>query len=200
MPDDTKKLDSFIKEIMSDAKNESESILASVERDRRRALESARNEYRVEAESFYQSEIIRIRAESGRAISQKLMDNKRVLHQYRQEQTDELTKDVIRKLEAYTQTPEYIDHLHKLLGSALAQFHYEPVVVYLRPADVAMAAQVGQALPRAGITFEEGAIQLGGLICECPKRRLRADLTFDSRLAEISSRYSELFEWEANDG
>jgi len=197
MAEEIKKLDAFIKEIMNDARSESESILAAVDTDRGRAMEDAEKEYRAEAERFVQSESARARAESGRAISGKLMDNKRSLFQYRQKLTDELTEDVKSRLEAYTQTPDYVKHLEGLLGKALKLFNYAPVTVYMRPVDLETIRRAGRALPRTGLTMKEGAFELGGLICECPERRLRADLTFDTRLAEIRSRYSELFELDS---
>ncbi|MCL1804675.1 MAG: V-type ATP synthase subunit E family protein [Clostridiales bacterium] len=196
MPDEAKKLDTFIKEIMNDARSGSESILAAVEADRSCAMAEAEREYRAEADRFVRDGAARARAESGRRISRKLMENKRALHQYRQELSAELTEDVKARLRAYTQTPEYLTRLESLLHEVLEQFDYESVTVYLRPIDLELIRQMGKALPRAGLTFEEGAFELGGLICECPGRRLRSDLTFDLKLEELSSRYSELFALE----
>jgi vacuolar-type H+-ATPase subunit E/Vma4 len=194
MPEDTNKLDSFIKQIMDDARSESASILAAVDTDRGKAMEDAEREYRAEAERFVQSETARARAESGRAMSKKLLDDKRYLFQYRQKLSGELTEIVKGRLEAFAHTAEYSGQLVRLLQKALGLFGNAPMTVYLRQSDMPLAEELFRAFPDAALSFVEGNIELGGLICACPKRRLSADLTFDARLADISSRYSELFE------
>lgn len=196
MPEEITKLDAFIKVIMNDAKSESEAILSEVDANRGLALESAKKEYQDEADRYFQSELSRAKAESGRAVSKKLLENKRSLFHYRQKLGDELTEDVKNRIGEYTLTPEYGQRLEKLLQQALAQFHGSQVKVFLRPGDLILAQQFAKIPDYENVAFEEGDIELGGLICECPSQRLRADLTFDTRLAEISSRYSELFELE----
>jgi vacuolar-type H+-ATPase subunit E/Vma4 len=195
MPDDQRKLDAFIKEIISDADRERDRIRADYRARMDEAIEEAKLTYCAEAERYFQNEMTRVRAESGRAISKKLMGDKHALFLYRQKLTDELSEDVKKRIDAYTRTPEYMIHLEKLFYTALEQFHFEPVVVYLRPVDLQTTTQIGKALPKDGITLKEGAFTLGGLICECPGRHLMLDLTFDAKFADISARYSELLEY-----
>ena len=196
MPEDMRKLDIFIKTVMSDARSESEAILAAVDTDRSEAMSEAEKEYRAEADSYIQGELARAQSESGKAISRKLLDNKRALYQYRRKLAEELTEEVKRRLGEYTLTPDYGKRLEKLLRAALDRFGGAPVKVYLRPSDTGWTEQMRAAFPEADLTFEEGGFVLGGMICECAGLRLRADLTFDARLDEISARYSELFEFD----
>jgi vacuolar-type H+-ATPase subunit E/Vma4 len=194
VPEDPKKLESFITMLVNDARSESDRIRADNRTRLTEAIAEAKLEFAAQAERHIQSGLAQARAESGRAISKKLVDDKQRLFLYRKKLTDELLDDVRRRIEAYARTPEYFIQLGAFLRTAMEQFEYEPVVVYLRPEDIQTMAQIGQALPGSGISIEAGTFVLGGLICECPGRHLMLDMTFDAKFAEISARHSEFEE------
>ena len=76
------------------------------------------------------------------------------------------------------------------------------VRVLLRREDAGHEAHLRAAAPEVELSFAEGKFELGGMIIEFPMQHRRADLTFDTALEDLSSRFTEItgFGMEDSDG
>ena len=76
------------------------------------------------------------------------------------------------------------------------------VRVLLRREDAGHEAHLRAVAPEVELSFAEGKFELGGMIIEFPMQHRRADLTFDTALEDLSSRFTEItgFGMEDSDG
>ena len=61
-----------------------------------------------------------------------------------------------------------------------------------------MAPVDREKLPDLELTVLEGDFRLGGLCLYCPKKRVRADLSFDSAMSDMVGHFSEISGMEMN--
>ncbi len=187
------KLNNFTRNILNDAKTECDAIFAEIEKERKQSLSAAEDEVLSETYQFIKSEVSRLKTQSGRAVSKKVLDNKRVLCARREEIAERVISGVKARLAEFVKTDEYIRHLIGLLQHAEKQFDCGDTTVFLAAADMHLVPALKQALTRTNVSFcETDSIKLGGLIAECPSKQLRADETFDSDLIELQGHFSEL--------
>lgn len=189
MPHIDEKIERFTKAITSGAVADSQAILEEVRRQRESSLATAEDEALNDAYQYIKNEISRIRTESGRQVSRKLMDNKRILYARRAELSEAVLRDVQEKLAAYVKQPAYAGHLTQLILEALSSFGDAPTVVSLRPEDMALVPQIEKQLAGRPVTFVEGHFRLGGMTAECPSRQQQINQTFDANWEDWKTRF-----------
>lgn len=193
MSNQTDKLNNFTRSILSDAKAECDLIFQEIEKERAQSLTQAEDEVLAETYQHIKSEVSRLKTQAGRAVSKKVLENKRVVCAHREKISARVIDEVKTRLAEFVKTEEYIRHLIGLLKSADKQFDSADTVVFLTGADMHLVPTLQQALLRTNVTFcpcED--ITLGGLIAECPSKLLRVDESFDSDLVDLQSHFSEL--------
>jgi vacuolar-type H+-ATPase subunit E/Vma4 len=186
------KLDRFTSVIRADALNESKKIYEDIRLESESMLTSAEDEALAESFRYIKNEVSRIRGESGRRISKKIMESKRALAKRRAEMGESVLGAVRERLAAFVKTDAYADLLRSLTLRAAQTFAAE-TVVYLRDEDMPLAGKLAPKNPPCGISFAKGDFILGGIIAACPQKRLQIDESFDTTLGELSERFSELF-------
>ena len=170
------KLDYFTAVIAADAKAECDLLLEEIRREKESTLTAAEDETLNEAFQYIKSEIARIQVESGRAISKKIMENKRVLFHMRETMLTELLEDAQVKLRDFAQTPAYGQLLIDELSRALPAFADAPAVIHLRPADSHLIPALREALATFKPTFAEASFQWGGFLLSCPEKARQLEI------------------------
>ena len=157
-------------------------------------LSAAEARIKRETDAELQARSSEIKAETGRAISRRLLENKRAIASRREEMAKEVFAKVREKLLAFTETEAYLPHLKRLYREAFAALG-NPFdgVILLRPEDMKYARELAAELPGRHVTFQEGSFSLGGLIVDCHSRLLRADQSYDTALGDLDGHFAELF-------
>lgn len=193
MPELSKKLDRFTAAILAEATAENERVMARLRAKRKAACDAAEDQSLLEAYHYIRSEVGRIKSEAGRRVSRHMLENKRTLYLRREAISQEVFGLVEARIQAFTQTPAYLDRLRALLAQALEALPgAKDVRVLLRPADMKYADALGAAAGRP-VVFDQGNFALGGLVAESASLGRQADASFDSAMAERSGHFAELF-------
>ena len=189
-----KKLDRFTATILAEATAETERAITALKQKKTEELSAAEDRILLETYNYIHGEVSRIKAEAGRRISARMLENKRAVCLRRDEIAREVFDAVREKIAAYTADPAYADRLRALLQEALHVLTgAEDVRVYLRPADRLHAAALAASAPELHLTFLDGTFSLGGLVAESPSLGLRCDSSFDSALEALEGHFAELF-------
>lgn len=193
MPNINQKLDRFTATILSAASEETERSMQEMRALRDAALQDAEDKVLLEAYQYIHSEVGRIKGESGRLVSRRMLDNKRALALRREEIAQEVLGLVGKKIAAFTATPAYRDRLEGLLREALERLDgAADLQLFLRPDDMALAERLRPLLP-AGSTLVPATFRMGGLIAQSQQLGLRVDSSFDSEAQALSGHFAELF-------
>ncbi len=194
MPDSIEKLERFKKLLLEDAAAERDEMLRQVEAERTRRISAAEAELKRKTQGEIQLRANTITAESGRALSRRLLADKRLIATRREEIAHEVFGAVREKILAFTQTQEYLPHLKKLYTEAFQALGspYDGVLL-LRREDMGYARELTQTLPGRHVQVQEGSFVLGGLIVDCHSKLLRADQSYDTALDELDGHFAELF-------
>ena len=193
MPDMTEKLDRFTAKILAEASAETQRAMDQVRQQRASALRRAEDQVLREAYQYIHQEVARIKAEAGRSVSRRMLENQRALSLRREEMAQETFALVRAKISAFTRTPAYGDRLEGLLKEALEQLPgAEDVQVCLRPEDREWIPRLTRAAGRK-VDFQEGDFRMGGLVARSASLGLRVDGSFDSAAQELSGHFAELF-------
>ena len=187
------KLDRFTAAVLSEAAQETDSLLQEIEQRRKQVLSDAEAQALDESHEYLHGQLDRVKAELGQQVSRHMLENKRALALRREEIARGVFAKVVQKVEAYTAGGDYPDRLLALLRQAVQAIGEGSLVVYLRPQDMSLAPRLRQALPRQSVEVRQGSFHLGGLIVDCPEKNLRADQTFDGKLKDLDGHFAELF-------
>ena len=207
MPDLNEKLDRFTQIILDEAAQERNALLKQVSEERNTRIRAARAEIKRENDQKIQQRSAALTAETGRAISRKLLEDKRKVSARREEIAAEVFAAVREKIHAFTQTEDYLSHLKKLYAEAFSALG-NPFdgIILLRPEDMDYARELAGVLPGRHVSFQEGDFTLGGLIVDCQSKLLRADQSYDTALGDLEGHFAELFglslsdDWEVQNG
>ena len=188
------KLERFKKLVINDARQAQDETIRQAQEVRAQRLDAAEARFRREFDELRQRRSQEILADNGQEISRRLMQSKRAVAARREEIGHEVFAAVREKLLAYTETPDYLEHLKKLLSEAFSALGnpYDGTVL-LREADMKYASELSKLLPGRHISFEPGSFRLGGLIVDCNSKLLRADQSYDTELSNLEAHFAELF-------
>jgi vacuolar-type H+-ATPase subunit E/Vma4 len=194
MPDINEKLDIFKQIVLDDAASERDALIGEVTAATAERLAQAEAQIKRETEAKVQAQASAISGESGREISRKLLQNKRIIATRREEIAHEVFALVREKLLAFTQTPDYLEHLKALYVEAFSSLGnpYDGVIL-LREEDLQYSKALAATLPGRHVTFQAGSFKLGGLIVDCHSKLLRADQSYDTALGDLDGHFAELF-------
>lgn len=194
MPDINEKIDIFSQIVLKDAAKERDALLEQVARERQKRLAEAEAKIKHETDLRVQVRASSISGESGRTLSKKLLEEKRIIATRREEIAKEVFQSVREKILEFTKTEEYLPHLKKLYVEAFSALGnpYDGVI-WLRQEDLPFSRELAAALPGRHVTFQAGSFKLGGLIVDCHSKLLRADQTYDTALGDLDGHFAELF-------
>lgn len=194
MPILNKKLDRFTTALLADATAETERTVAELKRKRAEALTEAERQVLNETYNYIHGEVGRIKADSGRRVSKRMLDAKREVYLRRSEIATEVFDAVRERIATYTATPAYGQRLCQLLEDGVATLKGgEDIQIYLRPEDMGLSDTLRNHMPSVTFSFEEGDFVLGGLVAQSLQLGLRCDSTFDSAEEALEGHFAELF-------
>jgi len=194
MPEKEKKTENFLTSILNDARAQTDDVEKEIEKRRQQAFKQAEDDILNETYHKIRNEIARIRNESGREISRKMMDNKMALHKKREQVADRVFAEVIRRVNAFVDSNDYPGYLEDILTEARERFGDRDIKVYFRNDDMRYAAMMAKTVGEAHATlYPTSEIKTGGLIIECPDMAVRLDRSLDSAITNQRAHFIELF-------
>ena len=162
-------------------------------------MAEAHTKFRSEINRWREAKTAEVRAQEMRRVNSVLAENRRAMLDYRESCAKEVFAAMPERIRAFTESADYPAHLVKLLRRAYdAIGGNAPMQLYLREADMALAEQLKESLPDVELTVLEGDFRYGGLCLNCPEKRVRADLSFDSAMTDMVGHFSELSGMEMN--
>lgn len=188
------KLSKFISAMFDDARSESNSINLKIEQRRQTYMEAAENEILTDVFNYIRTEVSKAKNSSGRMISRKTLENKRELFNARNAVTDKVLGQVKVKIAEFVGSPGYLSELIKMVSKASEQLNADDIIIYLRSRDLPLKTQIERGLDgdTPPVTFAAGSFSLGGIQAVSPSKKLRLDLTYDSRCEDARLRFAEL--------
>lgn len=194
MPDINEKINIFSQIVLNDATKERDNLLQEVAQERQKRLSEAEAQIKRETDIKVQARASVISGESGRALSRKLLEEKRIIATRREEIAKEVFQAVREKILEFTKTEEYLPHLKQLYVEAFSALGnpYDGVIL-LRQEDLQYSRELAATLPGRHVTFQAGSFKLGGLIVDCHSKLLRADQSYDTALGDLDGHFAELF-------
>ena len=194
MPEQTQKLIHFTDNVLKAASRESQELDQQLEEQRKAALEEARKAALDSAKNYYVREAAKLKAEAGREVSKHLMDGKRQVYLRRTQVAQEVFDQVRQKVDAFTASDAYPEHLKKLLARAMERLDgVDEIYLRLRQEDLPLGPMLAESVAPVKVKYEGGKIQVGGLAVRCPQLGIRVDCSFDTELEELSGHFAETF-------
>ena len=156
------KLDRFKQLVLNDAAKERDALQRQISRERDVRLREAEDQIKRETDAMVQSRARAITSETGRQISKRMLADKRIITNRREAIAQEVFAAVREKINAFTQTDDYLPHLKKLYAEAFkALGNPYDGEIWLRPSDMQYSRELAASLPGKHVTFKEGAFTLG---------------------------------------
>lgn len=191
MENEQEKLTAFVGHVLLDAGSEASALMSEVEQARTKAMDKTENDILTDAYHYIRREVERIRTESGRRVSQKILKNKRAVAHCREELIGEVLSAVRARISDFTVSPDYLPYLMRQLKKVRSSLPPGRLTVSLALRDAALFPELQREFPE--ISFEAtDSFELGGFIAVCPDTALRVEATFDSALADSGSHFAEL--------
>jgi vacuolar-type H+-ATPase subunit E/Vma4 len=199
MPDQEEKLHAFTQTALREANRDAHRIKEELKAEHDRAIASVHAQYKAEISRWREARAAEARSAEMRRVNSVIAENRRAMLDYRESCAKDVFDALPERIRVFTESAEYPSHMRRLLRRAHdAIGGSDPMELYLREADMGLADALRGALPDAEITVLEGNFRLGGLCLYCPKKHVRADLSFDSAIADMVGHFSELSGMEMN--
>lgn len=182
------KLDNFYENSMETARNAAEHIIT----EHQTALDKIFNEHKEtldrQAAEELKAEKEKVHREINKQLSTASLHTKRSLSKKSSELKEKLMAEVLEKLRAFKQTPEYPLYLKRKITEALAFAGSDDIVLYLDPSDAPLRESLEQSanvrLSLSDETFE------GGIRALIPEKHILIDNSFLTMLLEEQEAFS----------
>ncbi len=199
MPEQEDKLHAFTQTALREAGRDAQRITDELRVQHDRMMAAAHTKFRSEINRWREAKVAEVRAQEMRRVNSVLADNRRAMLDYRESCAKEVFSALPERIRRFTESPDYAPHMVKLLRRAHEAIGGDtPMEMYLREADMGLSELLRSALPGVSLTVMEGDFKLGGLCLYCPDKHVRADLSFDSAMADMVGHFSELAGMEMN--
>ena len=107
MPEMNQKLDRFTAAILAEATAEKSRTVSQMTRRRKETLAAAEDQILRESYNYIHDQVSRIKAEAGRRVSSRMLDNKRSVYLRRDQIAHEVFDAVREKIAVYTASEAY---------------------------------------------------------------------------------------------
>lgn len=152
-----------------------------------RELKRIKEELRIRQELDTAKKMRDLRFKYQEAINQIGVGYDAKLINERLEMSKAVFQAVTKKLEAYVQTPAYLETLKKRIDELKGLFKNEDVIFYVKEGDQT-AIDFLKSLPCASCTIKTSySIRYGGFEMHIPERKRTVDLTLDAALEDQKS-------------
>lgn len=186
-------LRSFLAYIESRAREDIRAVEEENRLRRQQETERFRQSAEQRAEGILRQGLSQVEGETSQLIAARQSEYRRELLAFRQSCARDTMARVRDKVRAYTGLVEYPERLVALTEKALQSLGSPAQAeLYLRREDMPHGEYIRLRLKKTALSIREGDISMGGVIVADPKRGLRADLSFDTALADAQDRFGEL--------
>ena len=185
---ETNKESKFLDAINQYAEKQKQLISGEVEEYKAQKIEQATEAGLKDAYELIQRDIAERKAALVTEFAQKENALRRELYAARSAITEQVFTEAAGRIASYTVTDAYRDALVRAAQEASAICGSEGCTVYLRPADMAIAADITAQFQSASAQ-EDAAIAVGGLRVLCEKKGVLIDDTLDTKLQEERRRF-----------
>ena len=196
------KLNSFVSAMLTEAQSEADEILRKAEAEEKTALDEYEAALAAKSAEQKTARAAAAALQSAKRLASARLKCRRELLEER-ERCAALVYDAVRaRLETYPAAPGYGEALVKLARAGAESIPGSgPLTVSLRAQDLQYAPMVTAALGGETAVLT-GTFRLGGVILARPDAHRRADLSYDSALADLQGRFSDItgFDVEARHG
>lgn len=181
------KIDNFYTSVIDSATAQSVEIIEDYQKslkkiyDERKeaAIKRSKNTYRVETDNSLR--------EKNRKLSQETLNIKRKVLELTEELTNKLFADVEKKLTAFMETPEYLEHLKRKIQEAYEFARGDEIIIYINPTD---AAHISMLEKETGIKLTVSNRDfLGGIRAVITSRTILIDHSYLTKLTEAKSSF-----------
>lgn len=179
-----KKTEAFLSEIKKLAAEACKRIDDETNALREERLKMLQSEARKHYKSYMEYEIARIRADANRAISNHSEQARKRITTLRNELCERVFDDARAEIKAFTETEDYKALLLKSVREIANAFKDGDVEIFVRAADLPLAADIKAAFAFPCRITAGGDIELGGIKAIEHKTNCLADDTLDARLAQ----------------
>ena len=177
--------------VLRDAAAERKERSAAIAARRKDALRHAKKDAAKQARDLVAKQTADIRSEVNRALVAKRFEAKKTLLRRRMEIRDEVTASVTARIRAFTETPEYIEGLKRMIRSADLDMLSDKVTVFLPAKDPGVRALMESYLPDAAFEIDKN-IRLGGCRIRDRKKEIVLDFTIDTGFETAMERFLEI--------
>ena len=178
---------SITKEILEDAEKEAEKTILRAEAEAERILERAKEEAERRYDAIIRDGKERIRVKERQMISLFDLESKNRILRAKEEIISKVFNEVLKRLQRYTQTEDYINCLFRLIFEASGQIRSDTLIIRLNERDskIITEEKLNEFSRKMGIKLiksKETADSIGGVIVMTPDGRIVVDNTFENRL------------------
>ena len=186
-------LKTFLESIARRAEEDLRVLREEAVAQKEEALESYRREAERKAEDIRRRGLAQAENTGTQMVAARESEHRRRLLECRQDGARKTMGRVLEKVRAYTTLPEYPERLLALTEKALAGLGSPAAAeLYLRREDMGHGEYIRLRLKDTSLTLREGELFLGGVVVADPSRGLRADLSFDTAMADAAGRFGEI--------
>jgi len=180
-------LTSITKEILEDAEKEAEKTILRAEAEAERILERAKEEAERRYDAIVRDGKERIRVKERQMISLFDLESKNRILRAKEEIISKVFNEVLKRLQRYTLTEDYVNCLFKLILEASGQIRSDTLIIRLNERDskIITEEKLNEFSRKMGVKLiksKETADSIGGVIVMTPDRRIVVDNTFENRL------------------
>jgi vacuolar-type H+-ATPase subunit E/Vma4 len=176
------KLAHFSKFVLADANEKRESMLAEVEKERKKAKETREMECLSEAYSDIQKAVSKSSRENNERVLKVEMELKKALILKREAIIEEVFSEVEEKIKAFLKSPDYEAWLLARARQAAEEVGGGDVLVYVMPEDMKYVQALKKELGNVEIEAGEDNSFLGGVKIYNRDKKVFADYSMQERL------------------
>lgn len=174
----------FQEAIFDYARLQSNQILQEVKQKQEEELQAARAAIEEEIKEYTRVQLEKANSRISREIAHREQDKKQEILKSRQEITDSVFIEAAKRLQAFTQSQEYLPFLQKLAQGARSAFDAQDVVFLYKKGDEIHQDEIMKAFGRPCSFQEDDSIRVGGLRIKSASLGIVADQSLDSMLAD----------------
>lgn len=186
------KLNSFTETVLKEASKKADALLSDTREERKGKLEEQEIVFLKGAYRKIHEALAEVEKESNSLYSSKLFEAKKILYNKRNEITDRVFNDVMKKLQEYRKTNKYSEKLRQFIEKGLSEVGDGKIRITVDAEDLELARKIA-GMTKKRIEISESRDKLyGGCIVMNDTNGLLADYSFRSRLENQRKVFLEL--------
>lgn len=193
MTEESKKLEHFTSTILEDAQNQRREIELAAQEVFDSRVNTAEQEIIQKAARYQEIEIAKIKSNSGKETSRRLLDGKRSLFMKRGEIAIKISSDLRSRLCAWTGGDKYPQWLASSIERCIKKLDCgnRHIVVRCRETDLDIVSSIMERLRPDNYATEITPFKIGGVCVLCPDENILADDTLDCAFEDTKDHIAE---------